>query len=244
MLRTNMLLIISMLSVILFFSSCMDEKSPTRTEDLVGVFSVRYVFNAAKNVYIGKLLSAEPSGDYPGDDSLPTLKIKVEIQEVMKGGFKSKEIVEDIFIGTHFLYEPNKKGLHYKGILEVGEDYLFMTGEDSSFYYDSYTAHHIMNNSYYNAIRLLENGEIELYFVNELPDNHIGFNGENPPCNYGDLLRQLAETLPDVHVPTGNSQYNCPCEYPDALVKEWLSDSYRDPNDLYCEIHEIDNADR
>ncbi len=81
--RMNLFPIIGIASCIfLLFSSCMSKKSPSN--DYVGVFPVRYIFEAAKNVYIGKLLSAERIDEIVPDDSLGRLRIKVDVKEVLK----------------------------------------------------------------------------------------------------------------------------------------------------------------
>ncbi len=101
--------------------------------------------------------------------------------------------------------------------LKIGENYLLMTGEDASFNKNGYTAHHIMTESFYNAIRLLENGQIDLYFVNELPEGYFGFDGVNPPKNFDELRAQLAEPL--YEPPVVESPYSFSCEDPDEMIK-------------------------
>ena len=189
----GIILIATVLSV---FSSCANTKISDEGSELVGVFSVRKVYDAAKNVYIGKVLKIEPNTPETYSKHA-TLKITVEVIETRKGGFQPDDVVEDV-IYDKYLYDANSS-TPYPGILEVEGTYFFMTGEETSFQYGRETADQIIEGCYYQAIRLLDKHQIELYFVNTLPENHSGFEfGKKPPKSYEELLEQLTEPLPSV----------------------------------------------
>ena len=87
------------------------------------IYSARRVYEAAVNVYTGTLLSIELREEAVTNIH-DTYAIKVKVNEVIKGDFQPGEIVEDLCPA---------------GFSDLGCDYLFMTGVDPAYGYDSNT---------------------------------------------------------------------------------------------------------
>lgn len=86
-------------------------------------YSARRVYDAAINVYTGELISIELY-EKGVDIIAPTYAIKVKVNEVLKGDLQPGAVIKDLCPA---------------GFRDVGCDYLFMTGVDPAYGYDSNT---------------------------------------------------------------------------------------------------------
>ena len=94
-----------------------------KEQDKMFYWSVRRVYDAAINVYTGELLSIELH-EKGVDIIAPTYAIKVKVNEVLKGDLQPGTVIKDLCPA---------------GFRDVGCDYLFMTGVDPAYGYDSNT---------------------------------------------------------------------------------------------------------
>ena len=102
---------------------CSTEAPTGNSKSEVFYYSARRVYEAAVNVYTGTLLNVELREEATTNFHA-TYGIKVKVKEVMKGDFQPGDVVEDLCPAT---------------FSDVDCDYLFMTGVDPAYGYDSNT---------------------------------------------------------------------------------------------------------
>ncbi len=100
-----------------------DRKEGQGSECKVFYYSARRVYDAAINVYTGELISIELY-EKGVDIIAPTYAIKVKVNEVLKGDLQPGAVIKDLCPA---------------GFQDLGCDYLFMTGVDPAYGYDSNT---------------------------------------------------------------------------------------------------------
>lgn len=100
-----------------------DRKEGQGSETKAFYYSARRVYDAAINVYTGELLSIELY-EKGVDIIAPTYAIKVKVNEVLKGDLQPGAVIKDLCPA---------------GFQDLGCDYLFMTGVDPAYGYDSNT---------------------------------------------------------------------------------------------------------
>ncbi len=100
-----------------------DRKEGQGSECKAFYYSARRVYDAAINVYTGELISIELY-EKGVDIIAPTYAIKVKVNEVLKGDLQPEAVIKDLCPA---------------GFQDLGCDYLFMTGVDPAYGYDSNT---------------------------------------------------------------------------------------------------------
>lgn len=274
----KVIVLILLLCISLLFSSC-GENAPRpetkQTDEISSVFffSTRRIYDAAANVYTGTLIQAEPVGELVSPHTANHFRCTVQVETVLKGDLQPGDTVYENTGGSAVSREmaayldPERKD-EYSGMLEKGDRYMFMSGNDPEFYfcgkeYETYfssvdpdysriTADKILPPEYCHIIHLLDDGRVDTGKKWNSGGTFEG--GIKPPATYEELMEQLRTPSPTLAVPTGSEtapSYACPCEFPDEMIRqglEALSDPYREPaavrKAFYCEKHDLDNLKR